>query len=214
MAGLIKAASTTRGKPAVRDSNMFLYVTNGEGPGTLRWRCSKRSCSATVTTRKSTGNLVGEKLPDHSHGNKLIKQIAKDTEKIVLEKYAGVHGSIPSAVLQEISVNMLESSFPGQIASASSAGAIKMKLWRQKRVGNPHPKIPKTHTEYIETNELPDTLCKTADGADFLFYKERIGEEESVAFFTSQWGVDILNSHKTWLFDGTFSSAPVPFAQV
>ena len=31
MAGLIKAASTTRGKPAVRDSNMFLYVTNGEG---------------------------------------------------------------------------------------------------------------------------------------------------------------------------------------
>ena len=147
-----------------------------------------------------------------THVNKLIKQIAKDTEKVVLEKYAGVHGSIPSAVLQEISVNMLESSFPGQIASASSAGAIKMKLWRQKQVGNPHPKIPKTHTEYIETNELPDTLCKTADGADFLFYKERIGEEESVAFFMSQWGVDVLKSHKIWLFDGTFSSAPVPFA--
>ena len=29
MAGLIKAASTTRGNPAVRDSNMFLYVSNG-----------------------------------------------------------------------------------------------------------------------------------------------------------------------------------------
>ena len=45
-----------------------------------------------------------------------------------------------------------------------------MKLWRQKQVGNPHNKIPKSRTEYIETNELPDTLCKTADGADFLFY--------------------------------------------
>ena len=75
-----------------------------------------------VTTRKSTGNLVGEKLPDHSHG----KKIAKDTERAVLESYAGVCGSIPSAVLQEISVNMLESSVPGQIASASSAEQIVM----------------------------------------------------------------------------------------
>ena len=67
MAELIKAALTTRGIPAVRDSNMFLCVSNGEGTGTVRWRCSKRSCSATVTTRKSTENLVEEKLPDHSH---------------------------------------------------------------------------------------------------------------------------------------------------
>ena len=82
MAGLIKAASTTRGNPAVRDSNMFLYVSNGAGTGTLRWRCSKRFCSATVITRKSTGNLVGEKLSEHSHGNKLIKKIAKDSRTL------------------------------------------------------------------------------------------------------------------------------------
>ena len=78
MAGLIKAASTTRGNPAVRDSNMFLYVSNGAGTGTLRWRCSKRFCSATVTTRKSTGNIVGEKLPEHSPG----KKIAKDSRTL------------------------------------------------------------------------------------------------------------------------------------
>ena len=67
---------------------------------------------------------------------------------------------------------MLESSFPGQIASASSAGATKMKLWSHTQVKNPHSKIPTTQTEYIETNESPDTLCKTADGADFLFARK------------------------------------------
>ena len=71
MAGLIKAASTTRGNPAVRDSNMFLYVSNGAGTGTLRWRCSK-----------DPGNLVGKKHPEHSHGNKLIQKIAKDSRTL------------------------------------------------------------------------------------------------------------------------------------
>ena len=80
---------------------------------------------------------------------------------------------------------MFERSFPGRIACASSAEEIKMKLWRHKQVENPLPKIPSTHAEYIESNELPITTCKTADGAYFLFYKERIGEEESVAFFMS-----------------------------
>ena len=46
--------------------------------------------------------------------------------------------------MQEISHNMLSSSFPGQIASASSTGAIRKKLYRQHLSNNQRPKLPKT----------------------------------------------------------------------
>ena len=120
MAGLLSAVTSARGKAAIRDRNRYLYTANGCGAATLRWRCSNRTCSATLSTRKSTGNLVGETLPEHSHGNKLFRQIVKETEATVIQKYAEVHGAILYAVLQEISVNMLTSDCPGQIGSASS----------------------------------------------------------------------------------------------
>ena len=78
MAPMITAGLTRRGKPNYRDKNNF----NGERAETKNWRCSQRSCPATLTTRISTGNLVGDVLPTHGHTNKLLKTKAKTTEKI------------------------------------------------------------------------------------------------------------------------------------
>ena len=92
MAPMITAGLTRRGKPNYRDKNNFYYVFNGERAETKNWRCSQRSCTATLTTRISTGNLVGDVLPTHGHTNKLLKTKAKTTEKAVIEKYANVQG--------------------------------------------------------------------------------------------------------------------------
>ena len=57
-----------------------------------------------------------------------MRKVACITEKAVVSKYAEVHGATPAAVMQEISTNMLRTTFPGQVSSASSTGAIKMAL--------------------------------------------------------------------------------------
>ena len=135
MTSLIQAGKTKRGRPAIIDNQHFSYVSNGPGSQKVyNWRCSNRKCDATLGTRKSSGNLVGDTLPSHQHGNQLMKKTAKKTESAVLFKYAGVQGATPSTVLQEISYNMLSSNFPGQLSSSSTAGAIRMKLWRQRQV--------------------------------------------------------------------------------
>ena len=67
-------------------------------------------------------------LPSHSHTNQLLKRAAKETEESVIKKYAGIPCAIATTVLQEISSNMLSSSFPGQLSSASTAGRIRMKV--------------------------------------------------------------------------------------
>ena len=139
MAALISASISRKGKPGLTDINTFTSVENRKGEQTVNLRCSRRKCAGTLTTRKSTGNLVGEELPDHSHGNLLLKKLAQQTESKVLTQYTGVQGALPSTILQEISTNMLSSSFPGQLSSASSAGAIRMKIWHKRQIVNPCP---------------------------------------------------------------------------
>ena len=129
MANLITASTTKRGRPALKDINNFSYTENANRKETINWRCSNRSCSASLTTRKSTGNLLNAKLPEHNHGNRLLKKIAQNTENKIIDKYAEVQGATAASVLQEISHDMLGSNFKGQLGSASSSGAIRMKLY-------------------------------------------------------------------------------------
>ena len=82
MAPMITAGLTRRGKPNYREKNNF-YVFDGERAETKKWHCSY---TATLTTRISTGNLVGDVLPSHGHTNKLLKTKAKTREKAVMEK--------------------------------------------------------------------------------------------------------------------------------
>ena len=77
MANLITASTTKRGHPALKDINNFSYTENANRKETINWRCSNRSCSASLTTRKSTGNLLNAKLPEHNHGNRLLKKLHK-----------------------------------------------------------------------------------------------------------------------------------------
>ena len=51
-----------------------------------------------MTTRKRTGNLAGENLPSHNHGNKQMRKEAHIPEKDVVSEYAEVHGATPASV--------------------------------------------------------------------------------------------------------------------
>ena len=163
---LIRLTQTSRGKDAIIDRNYHRYTKNSSGKAVNYWACANRSCSARISTRKSTGRLVGESIPTHDHGNQLLRRMAKDHESEVLDNLANVPAATTKAVLQQISTNILASSSPGIHSSTSSAGAIKMAPWRKKQKLNPLPKIPKSLDDNMAA-QIPDKFTKTADGADF-----------------------------------------------
>ena len=78
MSNLLNASTSRKGSPAITDINKLKYVRNGDRQHTTNWRCSVRKCPATIRTRKSTGNLVGDSPRQHNHGNKLLCTIAKE----------------------------------------------------------------------------------------------------------------------------------------
>ena len=94
---LITVSKTTKRNLSLLNKNHYSYVKNGEGSSQQNhWRCANRQCNAILKTRKSTGNLVGDNLPSHSHGNQLLKQKAKETEAVVVSLlWDGLNLSIP-----------------------------------------------------------------------------------------------------------------------
>ena len=64
--------------------------------------------------------------------------------------------------------------------------------------------------------EMSEIMKSTKDGGIFLREMEPISEGESkqYAVFISATGKEILQQHKMWAGDGTFSSAPKMFSQV
>ena len=57
MAPMITAGLTIGGNPNYREKNNLSYIFDGKRAETQKWRCSY---TATLTTRISTGNLVGD----------------------------------------------------------------------------------------------------------------------------------------------------------
>lgn len=215
MTSLINYSRSTRGKTVVIDSNSYKYCLNTNSPTINYWRCSDRKCLARIQTRKSSGNLIEDALPEHQHSNKLMIQKAKETEKATIDKYSSIPGATTKTVLQEVSTNLLASNSPGLLSSMSSSGAIKMALWRKKQQHNPRPQIPKTHQDFMDII-MPDSYSKTADKGTFLIHKSWVDimQTKSMALFMSDWGAEVLRKHKIWLMDGTFKTTPAPFAQI
>ena len=136
-------------------------------------------------------------------------------EKKVIKQHAVIDGATTQNVLKEISINIRGSTSPGLQSSMSSAGAIKMALWREKQRINPSPPIPKGHKAFME-KPIWDKYSLTADGSPFLLKQCLVdeGESESMAVFLTSWSAEVLKRHDTWLVDGTFSTCPEPWSQV
>ena len=101
------------------------------------------------------------------------------------------------------------------VSSQRSTAAVKIALWRQKRKVNPIPSIPKDFTALMDM-EIPEKFKTTNDGGSFLAAQCWTNEEENraIMFFMSEAGCNIMKTHGSYMFDGTFKSCPDPFAQV
>ena len=68
----------------------------------------------------------------------------------------------------------------------------------------------------MNTENIPDKYTKTAENGEFIIFKDWIDEAKTqcMVMFLSDWGANILKTHGTWLFDGTFLICPKPFSQL
>jgi hypothetical protein len=158
---------------------------------------------------------VGESLPEHDHPTNLMKRKAKEVEVSTIKKFAAVPGSSAKAMLCEISHSLLSSAQPNTLTAMRSGGALKMALFRERMKINPLPPLPKSYADVMKA-EIPSNLSKTADGKEFLLLKDWTNgnELESIMVFMSDDGAEILRRAPTWMMDGTFKCAQVPFYQV
>jgi len=212
---LVRFEKTYKNVKAV-DAHHYTYYLNNSNSKTVNyWLCSSKRCIKRIITRKSTGNLVCDSLPEHDHGNNLKKQKTLKLENQVVEQMAGNIANTPRSILTEVTNSFLAGSSSG-LHGMQSAGAIKTKVWRARQKLNPMPKIPRNHQDIMEIQELPDKITKTKDGQSFLLAQcwTNDDQEKSMMVFLSDYGASILRDAPTWLMDGTFKSAPTPFTQV
>ena len=213
---MISFSTTSRGRKLLVDKNNYTYTSNAKSQTVNYWICSESKCSARIRTRVSFSNLVGDLLI-HQHENKLLKRTIMEQETAVIRKMARIDGTSNARVLSEITANIQKSDTPNLICGMRSKNAIKVALFREKKKVNPAPPIPKSgdFASFMSIT-FPEKFTKTNDGAEFLRLKSwtNESEDEALLVFLSDTGAHVLRTHELWLLDGTFATAPVPFAQV
>ena len=117
---------------------------------------------AILRTSISTDNLLSENLPEHDHGNNLLKDSTQCAEDKVIRQMANAPGVTTKAVLSEINRNVVT-----HVSSQRSTAAVKMALWRKKRKINPIPSVPNDFTALMDM-EIPEKFKTTNDGSPFL----------------------------------------------
>ena len=97
----------------------------------------------------------------------------------------------------------------GTVTKRLNLNSLKRIVQRERARTLAAPVQPATLDELV----LPDEYQKTAKGEQFLLYDSGAGAQRFLIFRT-QTNLDILQSSRCWLADGTFQTPPPLFAQV
>ena len=95
MATVVRFETTTKGKWCVFDDNNYEYLFNNGSTNVNNWLCATKLCNARIA---STDRLLNENLPEHEHGNNLLKEITKNTEKRLIDQLVEVSINLVSMV--------------------------------------------------------------------------------------------------------------------
>ena len=126
MATGIRFETTNKGKRCIFDDNNYQYLFNNGSTNVNNWLCATKSCNARIRTSASTDQLLNENLPEHEHGNNLLKEITKNTEKRLIDQLAEVPGVTTKTALCEINRNIAMNHGQGMVSSQRSTAAVKM----------------------------------------------------------------------------------------
>ena len=201
-----------RGKTNLICGENYIYSTLNKQGGYQYWKCleyRRENCSAVAKTFIEGKELLN--IPEHSHPSDITKIHFLLAECHALNKAIENPALPPRVILAEIANNLRQQG--GQLMPKTSSACIRS-LQRVSVAHGGHPVTPQTFTEAVEL--LPEKYKLTAGGERFLRYSGDTVENGDTTFmlFMSTVGIDVLKQSKVWYADGTFSTAPVPYAQV
>lgn len=201
----------SRGNKQLIDPNNHVYVHNKtKENGKSFWRCANyKTCDVSVTLN---ADQTFVRIPDHDHGSDIAGLEAKLQALNAIEKARKNPNIRPRQILGELAA------LPGgpetKLAQRTEGGLTKaIQRARAKERNEPEP--PKTFADMVSAR-FPEEYSKTSNGSNFLLVKDFIDENSDKAFciFMSPFGKQLLTTSRLWLADGTFFTAPPPFAQV
>jgi len=201
----------SRGNKQLIDPNNHVYVHNKtKENGKSFWRCfNYKTCDVSVTLN---ADQTFVRIPDHNHGSDIAGLEAKLQALDAIEKARKNPNIRPRQILGELAA---QPSGPETKLAQRTEGGLTKAIQRARAKERNEPEPPKSFADMMSAR-FPDEYSKTSDGSNFLLVKDYVDENTDKAFciFMSPFGKQLLTTSRLWLADGTFFTAPPPFAQV
>lgn len=186
--------------------NGFIYRKDKATQTTISWLCEVKGCKGRLsTTLEYERDRNCTERGEHSHA----PQPAKVSEEIVkgkISKAAEASHDPPRRILQDAIASL-----PDEVAARIGSGEkLKRTISRKRKAKGDYPPPPQSAESLI----IPESLCSTFTGDNFILYDSGLGDENRVIIFGTKESLTWLKDNRHWLADGTFKTAPSIFFQI
>ena len=123
-----------------------------------------------------------------------------------IRERAASSNDIPRRIIQETGVNVSTET----TALLPKYTSIQRNVQRNRKKEGEPISAPNAVTDI----EIPQSLCKTYNGDNFLAYDSGADDPDRFFIFCSPENLKLLKENKHWCADGTFKVAPVLFYQI
>ena len=189
--------SSGKSKDKLTDNQGYSYTVNKKQNSSVYWRCTLRSCPATVT-QKGTSFTMGKKY--HNHNG--VQGVDKDLEvrKYVKQKAVKYVFKDSGAIVDNAIMKLV-----GEENCPALTNPKNLQRMLNRKRETLRPKEPCTlDFELVRMDHFEDFLQK-----DIV---TRSGRRHFV--FSTPQQIDLLSRCKTWYLDGTFKIVRLPFTQL
>ncbi|CAK5059269.1 unnamed protein product [Meloidogyne enterolobii] len=164
----------------------------------IHWRCSNLDCQATAKAEEKNGQFIGslgEK--EHNHPPAIQKKVCEELRNRLKKDKRPILGEVRANIPDEVYIAL------------GSDDALNQLIKRQKK-----QKFGNVNCVDLGKMVIPAFLTEKYNSSTLIYdSRDERGNEDVVLVFSHARLLDILSQNKHWACDGTFKSAPRPFAQ-
>ena len=187
----------------------YIYEIKKVCISTINWRCIRKTCTATASSRIDFETFPNSFCVHRSHNQQadydvVTKKIYIEKMKTMIEQPNFCPRGVVSTVMKGAELNLLNIIGPFDLLYRN------LRNHRIKTVNPPPYAYPRI--------KLSSQLTKTHTRTDFYRYGidnyQGMIENDNMLLFYSDFAIEKLFSNTIWAVDGTFSVVPSPYKQL
>ena len=186
--------------------NGFIYRKDKDTQTTISWRCEVKGCKGRLsTTLEYERDRNCTERGEHFHAPEPA-EVSEEVVKGKMYKAAETSHDAPRRILQDAIAGL-----PDEVAARIGSGEkFKRTISRKRKAKGDNPPPPQS----VESLIIPESMCSTFTGNNFILYDSGLGDENRVIIFGTKESLTWLKENRHWLADGTFKTAPSIFFQI